>query len=373
MIKYLTALQKLSPTKVCRYLQNHGWKELCSLCGGQAIQYIANDNLTVVLVPLDKSFSDYFKLLDKTISDVSQFYGLSDLTLLGELLNPSADILKWRIIDEQTELGQIPFVSMFSYMQDIRNSMAASMHDVLNPKVFHAKLLTKNINDKLANCSFGQTEYGSYIVNVICPLGDYQYNIFDDSIEELPLYRKVNLKMMESLSVINRSVEDASNELDDAVGRGSVSVNFLDSISNIISVNEQARFDVNVVRTKEVPFPEDAISNIMIGHVINTKITDVANRYRPVEPQNVRKTVFGKIVNMSGDADPENREMFSITLLAISEDLENQHITVRLNYLENYHLVSDAFENGHVVRVSGIYSSAARKRNMDYASISIAT
>ena len=33
MIKYLSALQKLVPVKICRYLQIHGWRELCTLFG----------------------------------------------------------------------------------------------------------------------------------------------------------------------------------------------------------------------------------------------------------------------------------------------------------------------------------------------------
>lgn len=77
---------------------------------------------------------------------------------------------------------------------------------------------------------------------------------------------------MESLSVINRSVAEGSSELDDAVGEGNLSVNFLDSIANIISVNELANFDINIVRSKNVPSPDDAVTNIQVSHVVNQKL-----------------------------------------------------------------------------------------------------
>lgn len=372
MIKYLSALQKLSATKICRYLQIHGWTELCSLFGGKAKQFVSNDDTTVVLIPLDPSYSDYFTLLDRAISEIAQYNEMSFLTLLSELINPTADILKWRIVDNQTEFGQIPFDSMISYIADIKNSLAAVLQDIMNPNVFHARLLTKSVNEKLTACSFGQTEFGSYIINVVCPLGEYQYSLFDDRIEDLPLYRKVNLKMMDSLSMINRSVEDNSNELDDAVGGGNVSVNFLDSIANIVSVNNQTCFDVSVVRSRDVPFPDNSISNVLVTHTVCQKITDVADRYRPKEQQNVRKTIFGKIINLSGDANPENRDDFSITVLTLGEDNDKQRVTVRLNYANYYHVVSEAFENGHVVRVSGIFSSASRKKYIDNGTITIA-
>lgn len=203
-------------------------------------------------------------------------------------------------------------------------------------------------------------------------MGEYQYNLFDNDVEDLPLYRKVNLKMMESLSIINRSVADGSNELDDAVGGGNVSVNFLDTIANIISVNELAHFDINIVRSKRVPSPDDAVTNIQVSHVVNQKIINVADRYRPHEPQNVMKTIFGKIINMSGDANPEDRDVFTITLLTLGEDNDKQHIIVRLKYVESYHVVSQAFENGLVVRVTGSYSSASRKKYIDNGTITIA-
>lgn len=371
MIKYISALQKLVPAKICRYLQIHGWRELCTLFGGTAKQFVSDDDTQVVLIPFDSSYSDYLTLLNRAISDIAEYNNISVLTLLSELLNPSADILKWRIIDRQTELGQIPFDSMISYIGSIKNSLAAALLDTINPKVFHPKLLTKNVTEELSNCSFGQTEFGSYIINVICPLGEYQYNLFDNGFEDLPLYRKVNLKMMESLSVINRSVADGSNELDDAVGGGNVSVNFLDTIANIISVNELAHFDIDIVRSKSVPSPNDAVTNIQVSHVVNQKIIDVADRYRPHEQQNVMKTIFGKIINMSGDANPEDRDVFTITLLTLGDDNDKQHIIVRLNYAESYHVVSQAFENGLVVRVTGTYSSASRKKYIDNGTISI--
>lgn len=372
MIKYLPALQKLNPTKVCRYLQNHGWNELCQVFGGRAKQFATHDGGIVVLIPLDVSCSDYIPMLERAIVDIANYNKNTIVGMLSELLNPSADIVKWRIIDNQTELGQIPFDSMISYIGSIKNSLAAALLDTINPKVFHPKLLTKNVTEELSNCSFGQTEFGSYIINVICPLGEYQYNLFDNDVEDLPLYRKVNLKMMESLSVINRSVAEGSSELDDAVGEGNLSVNFLDSIANIISVNELANFDINIVRSQNVPSPDEAVTNIQVSHVVNQKIIDVADRYRPHEPQNVMKTIFGKIINMSGDANPEDRDVFTITLLTLGEDNDKQHIIVRLKYVESYHVVSQAFENGLVVRVTGSYSSASRKKYIDNGTITIA-
>ena len=372
MIKYLSALQKLVPVKICRYLQIHGWRELCTLFGGTAKQFVSDDDTQVVLIPFDSSYSDYLSLLNRAISDIAEYNKISVLTLLSELLNPSADILKWRIIDNQTELGQIPFDSMISYIGSIKNSLAAALQDTINPKVFHSKLLTKNVTEELSNCSFGQTEFGSYIINVICPLGEYQYNLFDNDVEDLPLYRKVNLKMMESLSVINRSVAEGSCELDDAVGEGNLSVNFLDSIANIISVNELANFDINIVRSKNVPFPNNAVSNVQVDHIINQKITDVANRYRPHEPQNVMKTVYGKIENMSGNANPEDRDMLTIKLVTIGDDNEKQHIVVILNNARYYGVVSDAFEHGRIVRVCGIYKTSGRKGIIDDGTITIA-
>ena len=371
-MKYLSALQKLNPAKVCRYLQNHGWNELCQVFGGRAKQFATHDGRIVVLIPFDATSCDYIPLLERAIVDIANYNENTIIGLLSELLNPSADIVKWRIIENETELGQIPFHTMIEYLGIIKNTLASSLQDVVNPQCFHNKLVTKKVNEELAKCSFGQTEFGSYVIKVICPLGEYQYNLFEEDLEHLPLYRQVNLKLMDSLNVIKRSSDDNSNELDDAVGAGTVSVNFLDSIANMTSVNEQAHFDINIVRSLDVPVPENAVSNIVLAHYVTPKIIDVANRYRPQEPQDIDRTFYGKIIDMAAKPNPEDRETFSVILLTLGDDNDKQKITVSLNYLTYFTVANTAFENGNVVRVNGIYSSASRKKSLDNASIDIA-
>lgn len=372
MIKYLPALQKLNPTKVCRYLQNHGWNELCQVFGGRAKQFATHDGGIVVLIPLDVSCSDYIPMLERAIVDIANYNKNTIVGMLSELLNPSADIVKWRIIENETELGQIPFHTMIEYLGNIKNTLASSVQDVVNPQCFHKKLVTKKVNEELAKCSFGQTEFGSYVIKVICPLGEYQYNLFEEDLEHLPLYRQVNLKLMDSLNLIKKSSDDNSDELDDAVGAGRVSVNFLDSIANMTSVNEQAHFDINIVRSLDVPVPENAVSNVVLAHSVTPKIIDVANRYRPQEPQNVSKTFYGKIIDMAAKPNPEDRETFSVILVTLGDDNDKQKVTVSLNYLNYFNVANTAFENGNVVRVNGIYSAASRKKFLSAASITIA-
>ena len=90
MIKYISALQKLVPIKICRYLQIHGWGELCTLFGGKAKQFVSNDERQVVLIPFDSSYSDYLELLNRAIYDIAEYSKISVLTLLSEIVSPSS-------------------------------------------------------------------------------------------------------------------------------------------------------------------------------------------------------------------------------------------------------------------------------------------
>lgn len=84
------------------------------------------------------------------------------------------------------------------------------------------------------------------------------------------------------------------------------------------------------------------------------------------------KTVYGKIENMSGNANPEDRDMLTIKLVTIGDDNEKQHIVVILNNARYYGVVSDAFEHGRIVRVCGIYKTSGRKGIIDDGTITIA-
>ena len=126
-----------------------------------------------------------------------------------------------------------------------------------------------------------------------------------------------------------------------------------DNIDSDVSIS--VAWDINIPTIIENP-----ISNLTLSPRCIEKVVQIAEKYTPKQEQNVPKTYYGKITNISGAAEVDSRDKLNISLASIGDD--NQKVTVKVE-LDNSmysHIVTDAFENGSNVKVTGIYTSTAK-------------
>lgn len=346
---------------VCQYLTLNNWQEIARLFEGRVRQFISPDEEDAILIPLVKDFCDYYNVMSNSLKTIAEFENTTLNGLFNILLNPTSDIMKWRIADENTSLGAISFNTMFENIESIKNLLASSYKDIISPASFHKKVMVTDVQNQIATYKFGQTEIGSYILNLVSPLGYYQYRLFDPQEEELPINRRINLKMLSSISKIQQSVIDNSSLLDESVSAGNISVNFLNALTKIYEDNRDS--DVSICAAWDTKIPtiiDDVVSEITLYPRCAEKVVQTAEKYTPKQEQNIPKTYYGKITNISGAAEIDNREKLIITIATIGDDNQKVSVKVELDNSEFGHIVTDAFENGANIRASGTYTTTAR-------------
>ena len=212
----LITVEKLE--KVFSFLK---WRELDVLMNGRVRQFVSPDDEYVALIPLVKEFSDYYRVMGETLQSIASFENRSIEALVNRILNPSYDIQKWRIANNYTSDGKIPFFSMTDTIEKIKDVLATAYLDTLNPTRFHKKVYTTDVNKNISEYSFGQTEIGSYILNILCPLGNYQYTIFNPTEQDIPLNRKINMRLLSSIDNIQKDLKNSNNnKVDEDVDQG---------------------------------------------------------------------------------------------------------------------------------------------------------
>ena len=246
----LITVEKLE--KVLSFLK---WRELDVLMNGRVRQFVSPDDEYVALIPLVKEFSDYYRVLGETLQSIASFENRTIEALINRILNPSYDIQKWRIANGYTSDGKIPFFSMTDTIEKIKDVLATTYLDTLNPTRFHKKVYTMDVNKNISEYSFGQTEIGSYILNILCPLGYYQYTIFNPTEQDIPLNRKINMRLLSSINNIQKDLGNSdTNKVDEDVDQGLYSVNFLDSLVDIYDETKDAEMNIIVDWCKDVRF-----------------------------------------------------------------------------------------------------------------------
>lgn len=355
----LITVEKLE--KVLSFLK---WRELDILMNGRVRQFVSPDDEYVVLIPLVKDFSDYYRVMGETLQSVADFENRSVLSLINRILNPSYDIQKWRIANSYTSDGKIPFFSMVDTIEKIKDVLATAYLDTLNPARFHKKVYTSDVNKNISEYSFGQTEIGSYILNVLCPLGDYQYTVFNPTEQDIPLNRKINIRLLSSIDNIQKDLKnDDKNKVDEDVDQGLYSVNFLDSLVDIYDETKNAEMNIVVDWCKDVKFAnEQPISSVKLEPIFMEKVNFIADKYRPKKEENIPKSYYGKIDSINANPDVESREYVQIRLVAIGDDSKKVNIQSKLDYATYYSMVNTAFESGANVKLSGLYRDVGRQK-----------
>ena len=98
--KYIDLLHN---ENVCQYLVLNQWHEIARLFDGRVRQFISPDEEHAILIPLIKEFYDYYKVMNDSLIGIAKFEDTSLRSLLNILLNPTSDILKWRIANDNNK------------------------------------------------------------------------------------------------------------------------------------------------------------------------------------------------------------------------------------------------------------------------------
>lgn len=354
-------IDKLHNDKLCSFLTLRHWIELTSLFNGQVRQFLTPNGEDAIMIPVQNNFSDFYRVMYESLNTIALSENTTLKGLFNILINPSSDILKWRIADDNTSLGAISFNAMFDNIDNIRNLLASTYIDIISPSQFHKKVMINEVQSQIATYKFGQTEVGSYILNLVSPLGFYQYQLFDPNLDDLPINRRININMLKNINNIQQSIKEKNSRLDDDVASGHISVNFLNVLSKLYEDNRDS--DVSILAAWDINIPtiiEEPVSQLTLRPYCMEKVVQVAEKYTPSQEQNVAKTYYGKITNISGAPEINSREKLVITIATIGDENQKLSVKVELDNTAYSHIVTDAFENGANVKVTGTITTTAK-------------
>ena len=205
---------------------------------------------------------------------------------------------------------------------------------------------------------FGQTEVGSYIVNVISPLN--QKNIIQDEIVTSSFSRLVTQTLAKSLNALN-SIESQINDLNEdqilnnsnhndiferIVDKG-VSSNLCDALIGLTGVDKNRGFEITLMASEIIPHENDINVSIHFSSNIVSLLEKASNYYK----ENyviTGVTLTGQIKKLEREANKENG---SVTIQTIVSG-NKKNVSFELNS-EEYVYAIHAHENKEEVSCSG--------------------
>lgn len=276
-------LLRVVPRDVQGYARSRGW--IPSRMVGNLMVYGRSDSLDQVLVPTETTRPDYSERLLDVVDKLSRFESRSSIQILEDLLNYDADVLRYRVISPTTDRGTLPLSDAIDLLDGARRSLLSAAHSVLVPRKHHPKLSRTEAVSLLDACQMGQTERGSFIITIECPLkaldADQAGAFFKD---KLPFARQATGLLDRALTELNSAIEE--NRINSVVDQSEpiVSANLCEALLKMRPSDERSALEFTVSWASSEPVISGQSRRPVIFSADEyLSIEDVYRQLRPVE------------------------------------------------------------------------------------------
>jgi len=323
----LNSIKSLLPSQLSGYLLHKGWDKDGELGGVVTIWHRKEADYIdfEILQPITTEIKDYHQRVYDLIKVLSNFEKRSAEDVSNDLNNFYADVIKIRVIHDDVEGGSIPLndgVLLFEKAKELLVSVVKSTYK--KSKYFSGGKLTEDITEYLESMRLGQTEHGSYVVNLIAPITqnhDEQEDLIKTSVT-----RAITENISQSLTAINASIKDYKrtqniSSFDSAVASG-VSANLCDALMGMSG--ETKSRDIKVVISLSAV--EENIHNVQLEHKFHSSSVPylkIASDYYKEKYVLYDHAVTGLVTKLMHD---DEQDIGTVTLNSKVNDLEKSVI-----------------------------------------------
>lgn len=220
---------KVSPRALIGYATGLGWKPVANGKRSDiAIYHRPDSRLHQIVIPIDESLKDFGEAVAEAVLKLAEHERRPPQEILDHLLLPPADLLQFREVSHDAESGQLPLEHAVRLINGTKKLLLSIAHSVLVPQPYHPRLSRSEAEAFVSRCRLGQTQRGSFVLNVACPL-DLPTSL--PGMQSQSFTRQVTELLMITLGTLNT----ASNSNVDAgildTGRNpGISANFFESL-----------------------------------------------------------------------------------------------------------------------------------------------
>lgn len=163
-------IRKLRPLTVRHYAEARGWTLIDGIPGSLLVLEHPEHGLRQLQIPTDERDPSFFDAMSHVLIRLVELEQRSAEAVLEDLQSSDADVLRVRVANHDAEGGQLSLAADVALREGARRALLASACSVINPVPYHPRMSRSEPDSLLAACRAGQTERGSYVVKIICPL-----------------------------------------------------------------------------------------------------------------------------------------------------------------------------------------------------------
>lgn len=335
------------------YLQSKHWFEDGKIRSVATIWHRQQDEDAEVVLPVSY-VKDFRQRVRDALAAIASFEQREVLDVIGDVKRLFSNVITVRVIHADTEDGTIPINDGVLLISKAKDLLSAAAQSVYAKRRHFFGPAPKDARHYLDTLLLGQTEIGSYIVNVIAP---NQASLFAEqaapdptTAAAIPLSQAITLNLvtgLEALAKASTTYEEGGDlkAFDDAVLSGA-SANLCDALLGFSGEKHDRTFEITVTAAA-VPMVDSEPRKFEFDKKHVEVLEKVSGYYKDdyVLPDRVLTGHITKLVR------PRGESAGTITLDSALGDVERK-VRVALTG-DDYHLAVIAHDDGQMVRVQG--------------------
>lgn len=343
----------LTPIAVRDYAIARGWVTNDRVKGRIWLLTHPTDPLRQLLVPKDAQDPAFEAGMLDVAARLADIEHRSIDTVLADLGSADADVLRVRVVSHVAERGEVSLATDVALRDGTRRALLASACSVISPQPYHPRMTKGPAEALLAACRAGQTEIGSYVVRVICPL----HVPSQQSLADLPFTRQVTMSLMRSVQELVASVEAGTLDgyVDSIANHPGMSANLCEALVQMQATSdgqpERVRGEVELSTTwaadprVRAPSEHEAPSRVVVKAEYVGEIERAAQRLRPGSGLPLIASYVATVERLDGTVGEDGRRSGDVRLSVLLPDGDTQLARASLGP-EDYAVAMDAHEQG---------------------------
>ena len=346
---------RLNHIEVVKYLKDLGWQELpIKKRYVKYFQFYKGSELFQVDVPTEKNIRNYRDAMFQVVQTISNYSGNNFERVLLELLNPMADIVRFHVKNPNIEGGSIGIENGLSLYTKAKMLVESAAKDAINPKLVHKGRTNRKIEQFLSRCKFGQTEIGSYVVSIVCPMLEikdddcHQLSLFDSQDEvAYSITRQTTNKLMTSIAKIKLAIDDGNL---DSIAQDNISVGFVDSVKSLGIEDSETEITISTKWAPTIKSNIPDVSSVTLTQDYYSPMNAFCNRFRSTKSD--MREFIGRVYKISANPKIENRD-YIIAMIEYNDE-KNHSKKAKFKVLkDNWDIVYKAMMMGTKIKVKG--------------------
>lgn len=300
-----------------------------------------------VLLPVPH-VKDYRQRMRDALLSIASFEARGVSEVINEVKRLFANVIAVRVVADDTKDGTIPIndgVLLIAKAKELLSAAARSLH--AKRKQF-TRGAPKEAKDYLETLLLGQTEVGSYVVNVIAPVQNVLSS--DGLATPIPMAQAITASLVSGLTALEKASSEYENDGDfadfDAAVMAGASSNMCDALLGLSGEKHTRTFEITITAASNPMFEMQPKKFVFDRKRV--EVLEKATRYYKGDYVLADRRLTGYITKLSRPKDDTSR---TVTIDSIVGDVERK-VQVELTG-DEYHMAVLAHDENKMVRVVG--------------------